>query len=96
MNGLKNLRVDYPDQELQFRVKSFLSSRHYPGFENLDVVAENGSITLSGNLDSFYEKQIAIHSCQRVAGVLVLVDQVTVETGVAADVPIQCGYANVD
>lgn len=84
MNGVKNLRVDYPDQELQFRVKSFLTSRHYPGFERLEVVAENGAVTLTGNVDSFYEKQIAIHSCRRVAGVLILVDQIEVKAGVAA------------
>ena len=78
MNGMQNWRVDFPDQELQFRVKSFLSSRHFPGFEMLEVSARNGAVTLSGKVDSFYEKQIAISSCQRVAGVLELIDRIKV------------------
>lgn len=80
MKGIQRLRIDFPDQELEFRVKSFLSSRHFPGFENIKVNVVNGSVTLSGSVSSFYEKQVAMNSCQRVAGVIKLVDQIGVES----------------
>ena len=81
MKQAERIRVDYTDSDVQARVSQFLHSRHFPGFRNLKVEVHHGSVTLSGNVDSFYEKQIAITSCQRVAGVLALIDQVDVELG---------------
>ena len=79
MNGIQKIRMDFSDEELQFRVKSFLHSRHFPGFENIEVGVENGAVTLHGALSSFYEKQVALSSCQRVAGVITLVDKIAVK-----------------
>ncbi len=75
MNGI---RVEFTDQDLQFRVTSFLKSRHFPAFDELDIEVHDGSVTLAGSLPSFYEKQVAINSCQRVAGVLALIDEIVV------------------
>lgn len=75
----KRIRIDYSDDDLQVRVAQFLKSRHFPAFRNLTVDVSHGSVTLSGNVQSFYEKQVALTSCQRVAGVLNLVDKVAVE-----------------
>ena len=66
------------DETLQFRVEMFLKSRHFPDFEKLNVHVENGAVCLSGELNSYYEKQVAINSCRRVAGVGHLVDQIAV------------------
>ena len=66
------------ESELEQRVTTYLWSRSMPSLRKLEVSAERGIITLSGRVDSFYEKQLAISSCQRVAGVLQLVDQVEV------------------
>lgn len=71
-------RIEFPDEDLRVRVASFLKSRHFPAFENLEVDVNDGSVTLSGSLSSFYEKQVALSSCQRVAGVLALIDHVDV------------------
>jgi osmotically-inducible protein OsmY len=83
-SGLKiqdqhRLRPDYPDQDLQQRIQCFLQTRHFPNFRNLDVKVENGHVRLLGHVGSFYEKQIALSSCQRVAGVLSLSDEVSVD-----------------
>jgi osmotically-inducible protein OsmY len=73
-------RVEYPDSDLAQRVRSFLNSRHFPAFRNLDVYVENGSVFVKGHVGSFYEKQVALNSCQRVAGVLSLVDEIDVDS----------------
>ena len=71
-------RVDFPDQDVEQRVRTFLNSRHFPAFRRLQVDVENGSVRLSGNLTTFYEKQVALNSCRRVAGVLQLIDEIGV------------------
>lgn len=73
-------RFTFQDDELQFRVRRFLRTRHFPEFENLEVDVHNGSVTLSGRLQSYYEKQVAINSCQRVAGVINLIDRIDVSS----------------
>lgn len=78
MDLIKRIRVDYPDHDVCTRVKNFLSTRHYPTFRDLKVEVDNGVVTLTGSVNSFYEKQVALNACQHVAGVLSLVDQVTV------------------
>lgn len=75
------------DRELERRVVGFLKARHVPSLRHLAVEANNGTVTLRGRVYSFYEKQLCQHCCQRVAGVVRLVDAVDVVTtqpGVAA------------
>jgi len=67
------------DQDLVRRVASFLHSRSMPGLKRLSIEARHGTVTLSGRVRSFYEKQVATHSCRRVAGVRQLVDKVDVQ-----------------
>ena len=66
------------DEDLRHRVISYLATKHLPNLRKLDVDAVGGKVTLRGRLDSFHEKQIAIHSCRRVAGVRDLVDKLDV------------------
>lgn len=75
------IRIEYSDEDLRSRVVSFLKSRHFPAFEKLGIDVHNGEVTLSGDLSSYYEKQVAITSCQRVAGVLSLHDRIDVGIG---------------
>jgi osmotically-inducible protein OsmY len=75
------------DRELERRVVNYLVGRHVPGLRHLAVNADNGIVTLRGQVRSFYEKQLCQHCCQRVAGVVRLVDAVAVmntQPGVAA------------
>lgn len=66
------------DEDLQRRVLSYLAARYLPSLRELSVSVHEGTVTLRGHVKSFYEKQIAIHSCQRVAGVRHLIDAVDV------------------
>lgn len=66
------------DQELTRRVLNYLYGRYLPALRRLEVEASEGTITLRGRVNTFYEKQLAISSCQRVAGVHKLVDCVEV------------------
>ena len=74
----KNIRLDYTDSDLQSRVSSFLASRYLPALRRLSVQASGGVVTLCGKVGSFYEKQVALNTCQRVAGVQRLIDAVEV------------------
>jgi osmotically-inducible protein OsmY len=72
-------RVDFPDRDVAQRVRTFLESRHFPAFRRLRVDVRNGTVRLTGLLPTFYEKQVALTCCQRVAGVLHLIDDISVE-----------------
>lgn len=82
------LRVDYPDEDLRRRISSFLGSRHFPAFRRLEVKVFAGAVTLRGQVSSYYEKQVALDTCRRVAGVLKTIDQVVVDrSGEAVNPP---------
>jgi osmotically-inducible protein OsmY len=66
------------DRDLEKRVANYLHGRHVPSLRKLAIASENGEVTLSGRVQSFYEKQVAIHCCRRVAGVVRLIDEVDV------------------
>jgi osmotically-inducible protein OsmY len=66
------------DRELEKRVVSFLAGRHVPGLRHVQVRARDGVVTLSGQVKSFYEKQLCGDCCRRVAGVVTFVDEVNV------------------
>jgi osmotically-inducible protein OsmY len=66
------------DRDLERRVTSFLATRHVPGLRNLEVEAQNGVVTVSGQVLTFYEKQLCNQCCRRVAGVLELINEVDV------------------
>lgn len=66
------------DLELTRRVRSFLAEAHMPGLRNLAVEALNGVVTISGQVRTYYEKQLGGMGARRVAGVVKLVDQIRV------------------
>ncbi len=66
------------DQDLKQRVSDYLLSRQMFALRNLDVQTDQGVVTLTGQVATFYEKQIALNVCRRVAGVYQLVDHVEV------------------
>jgi len=80
MKASKNIRIDFPDEDLRQRVSKFLHSRHFPIFRTLDIDVQQGEVTITGVVHSFYEKQIAMTSCQHVAGVIALIDEIAVRT----------------
>ena len=78
MEAIKQIRIDYPDEDVRCRVSRFLNSRHFPAFRYLDITVEHGAVTLTGEVQSYYEKQVAMTSCQHVVGVLSLTDEISV------------------
>ena len=78
MEAIKQIRMDYPDDDVRSRVARFLNSRHFPAFRYLIITVEHGAVTLTGEVQSYYEKQVAMTSCQHVVGVLSLTDEISV------------------
>lgn len=66
------------DRDLERRIANYLQGRHLPSLRKLAVQSQNGAVTLIGKVHTFHEKQVALHCCQRVAGVVHLIDQVDV------------------
>ena len=66
------------DRELERRVISYLAARHVPGLRYLAVKATGGVVTVSGQVLTFYEKQLCNQCCRRVAGVMELINAVSV------------------
>ena len=66
------------DRDLERRVTSFLAARHVPGLRSLAVKATGGVVTVSGQVLTFYEKQLCNQCCRRVAGVMELINAVSV------------------
>lgn len=63
--------------ELQTRVTEHLLDRDEHAFRSLQVEADHGTVTLTGRVRSYYEKQVAA-SCANVSGVLNLINDLTV------------------
>ena len=70
--------LDLADLEIRRRVVVHLAEMNRPSLRRLGVQVHHGMITLSGSVTSFYEKQLAIHSCVAVAGCGRMVDAVQV------------------
>lgn len=73
INGSRLPNFATADRELQRRIRSFLSNR-LPLSSRLRIEADNGVVTVMGTHTSFYHKQLCINCCQRVAGVVQLID----------------------
>ena len=66
------------DIELRRRVKLFLQQKGVSSVPQLSIQVEGGQVILQGTVSSFYERQLCL-CCQRVAGVLGVVDELKVE-----------------
>ena len=66
------------DHDLARRVLSFLAQRQMPALRRILVEVQNGTVVLKGRVQSFYERQLCLSCCQRVAGVVRLIDQIEV------------------
>lgn len=68
------------DRELENRVNNLIQ-HHISSVRTIEISARNGVITLRGRVKSFYNKQVCIHCCQRVAGVFQVLDRLEVVAG---------------
>ena len=65
------------NKELQQRVVLHLASCR-PELCGIEVVVEDGAVTLRGELPTFFLRQVAIERTRRVAGVRSIVDRIEV------------------
>ncbi len=70
--------VLYADIDLEQRVRSRLAAYRRPGLQRLSIEVRNGSVTLRGQVTSFYEKQLGGAAVQRMADVTSLIDAIVV------------------
>ncbi len=70
--------IDAADRDLEQRITTFLADRHLPALRQVEVAADNGTVTLRGRVRSFYEKQVCQNVGRRVSGIVQLVDAVVV------------------
>lgn len=73
------LPEDGPDSNLKRRIVNFLAQRHVASLRRIRVEVEGGRVRLRGRVGSFYEKQLCLNCCQRVAGVRRIDDQIEVD-----------------
>ncbi len=66
------------DRNLQRRIVNFLRERSVSGLRQLEVEVCNGVAVIKGRVRTYYEKQLATCCCQRVAGVLEVINNVEV------------------
>lgn len=66
------------DRELETRIRGSLEGRFFASLRRLGVTANDGTVTLQGQVASFYEKQLALSACRQVDGVRSLIDCVGV------------------
>ena len=66
------------DGLLARQVSHQLAETKRANLRRLSVDVSGGSVTLRGNVSSFYEKQIAIQVCRALAGIVHLTDAVEV------------------
>ena len=63
---------------LQLRLAQALSKQQITSLRSLKVVVSNEEATISGEVSSYYHRQIAIHACLNTWGLLKLVDKIEV------------------
>jgi len=66
------------DHELERRIRNFLGGLSLPALRDLELEVRNGAAVITGRVRTFYEKQLATSCCQRVAGVLNVLNEVQV------------------
>lgn len=78
MVGLNHDFTESSDRDLERRVLNYLFGRQVSALRGILVQADNGRVTLRGEVYSFYQKQLCINCSRRVAGVVTLVDEIDV------------------
>jgi osmotically-inducible protein OsmY len=71
------------DQDLRRRVVNFLLAHQIPALRRVQVQASGGSVILYGTVRSFYQKQLCLNCCRRVAGVIEVMDCLDVVSATA-------------
>ena len=71
-------QIRFRDEDVSQRIASYLSHQGVECLKDLEIEVHDGVVTLSGLVADNQQRQMAVNSCQRVAGVLQLIDQLEV------------------
>lgn len=64
------------DADLERRIANFLLHQKVPHCHQVHANAHSGTVVVTGKLQSRHEKWLCLNTCQRVAGVVRLIDEV--------------------
>lgn len=78
MGQLQHARTGDNDQRLKDRIGHLLANQHFPSFKDLDVEVDHGLVTISGKLHSYYHRQVALSTCQKMVDVITVIDMISV------------------
>ncbi|MBI2478816.1 MAG: BON domain-containing protein [Planctomycetia bacterium] len=78
MSTVREHAVEGASGDLKRRVRSFLAQQGVNSAHHLTIEVRDGTVILHGLVSSFYERQLCISCCQRIAGVVRFVDNLTV------------------
>ena len=67
--------------ELKQRIENYLFSRSPLLLDAVSIDCRDETVVLKGSLPTFYLRQLCINSCQRVAGVMNIQDEIVVKDG---------------
>jgi osmotically-inducible protein OsmY len=70
--------IQLDNRDLANRVAKFLNNQQMPGVNTIDIRAVGGVVVLSGQLRTEREKRLYVQYCQRVAGVMQVIDELQV------------------
>jgi osmotically-inducible protein OsmY len=70
--------VERASGDLARRVRGFLAQQGVNSAHRLNIEVNGGTVILHGLVSSFYERQLCISCCQRIAGVVRFIDNLTV------------------
>ena len=71
-------RCQVADSDLRRRIVNFLFERGPTSLGHLETEVHGGVAVITGRVHTYYEKQLATCCCQRVAGVLEVINEVRV------------------
>lgn len=80
--------IDNASQDLQQRIALNLQSRQLAFGGRVRIEAKQGTVTLSGLVPTFYQRQLIYAATRKVAGVTKVIDQLEVESQSAAGSPL--------
>ena len=66
---------------LKMRLAHALNSRQISSLRDLKIHVCDGEVTISGKVDSYYHRQVAVNSCLNTWGMRKLIDQIEVHSG---------------
>ena len=70
---------DIDATDLLQKIKSFLNDQHNSTLKRLAIEVIGDTAVIAGTVSSFYERQLGIECCKRVAGVRAIVDHIYVD-----------------